>query len=191
MRSPTNLVVVVPIKSFDVAKGRLAHVLSAQARANLARRCAQAVLEAARPLRVFVACDDEEVASWATANGAQVVRVGRPGLNEAAAAGRAAALDAGHERVLIVHSDLPKPEPLATLASEPGDMVIVPDRHQDGTNALVLPTLGEFRFHYGKGSFAAHLAEATLRGWTCAVVERPDLALDLDTPDDLAAAGLA
>jgi 2-phospho-L-lactate guanylyltransferase len=191
MKAPTHTAVVVPIKSFDIAKGRLAQVLSAQDRASLARRCAQAVLEAARPSQVFVACDDEEVAMWAAANGALVVRVGQPGLNEAAAAGRAAALAAGHERVLIVHSDLPRPEPLATLASEPGDVVIVPDRHHDGTNALLLPTRGEFRFQYGKASFTAHQAEAAAQGWATTVVERPDLALDLDTPDDLAAAGLA
>lgn len=191
MKAPAHTAVVVPIKSFELAKGRLAEVLSAPARAELAKRCAEAVLRAAAPLPVFVVCDDEHVASWARASGATVVRAERPGLNEAAAAGRAAALDAGCQRVLIVHSDLPKPGPLATLSNEPGDVVIVPDRHHDGTNALLVPAQGDFTFQYGPGSFAAHRAEAARRGWAVTVVARPDLGLDLDTPDDLAAAGLA
>ena len=190
MKAPARTAVVVPIKSFELAKGRLAEVMTAQARAALAKRCAEAVLRAASPLAVFVVCDDEQVASWAHSNGATVVAAVRPGLNEAAAAGRAAALAAGCERVLVVHSDLPMPEPLAPLADEPGDVVIVPDRHRDGTNALLVPASGEFAFRYGRGSFAAHQAEAAARGWAVTVASRPDLALDLDTPDDLAAAGL-
>jgi 2-phospho-L-lactate guanylyltransferase len=191
MKAPAHTAVVVPIKSFELAKGRLAEVLDAPARAALAKRCAEAVLRAAAPLPVYVVCDDEQVADWAYASGATIVRAPRPGLNQAAAAGREAARDAGCQRVLIVHSDLPKPESLATLANEPADVVIVPDRHGDGTNALLLPAQGEFSFRYGIGSFAAHRAEAAARGWAVKVVERPDLALDLDTPDDLAAAGLS
>ena len=191
MKAPARTAVVVPIKSFELAKGRLAEVLSAEARAALAKRCAEAVLHAAAPLAVFVVCDDDQVAAWARASGATVVAAPRPGLNEAATAGREAARGAGYQRVLIVHSDLPKPGPLATLAEVATDVVIVPDRHNDGTNALLVPAAGDFTFRYGKGSFAAHQAEAGSRGWTITVAQRPDLALDLDTPDDLTAAGLA
>jgi 2-phospho-L-lactate guanylyltransferase len=191
MKSPAGTAVVVPIKSFELAKGRLADVLTAPARAALAKRCAEAVLRAASPLPVLVVCDDEQVSAWARSCGATVVAVHRPGLNEAAAAGRAAARAAGHLRVLVVHSDLPAPEPLAPLTDELSDLVIVPDRHGDGTNALLLPTSGDFTFRYGQGSFAAHQSEAASRGWAVTIVRRPDLALDLDTPDDLAAAGLA
>ena len=35
-------------------------------------------------------------------------------------------------------------------------------------------------------TLALHQAQAAQRGLSCAVVERADLALDLDTPDDLA-----
>ena len=185
-----GVAVVVPIKSFAHAKGRLADTLSEQARSDLARRCAHTVLAAARPLRVFVVCDDTEVAEWARTNGASVVAPPRPGLNEAVAAGRTAVAVAGYARVLVVHSDLPAAQSLALLADEPTDAVIVPDRHHDGTNALLVPTAGAFTFRYGPGSFAAHQAALTQAGWTCTVVNRPDLALDLDTPDDLRAAGI-
>jgi len=68
-----DLAVVVPIKSFASAKARLAEVLGVDARAALARTCASRVLSAAAPHRVFVVCDDEEVAAWAGTHGASVV----------------------------------------------------------------------------------------------------------------------
>jgi Uncharacterized conserved protein len=54
----------------------------------------------------------------------------------------------------------------------------------------LVPSDGAFEFRYGPGSFDAHCAEAQQRGLSLRVVQRPDLALDLDTLDDLRAAGL-
>lgn len=191
--APDDLAVVVPIKSFGSAKARLADVLGVDARAALARTCAARVLSAAAPHRVFVVCDDDEVAAWAIAHGASVVAAGRPGLNEAATAGRLAARAEGFARVLTVHSDLPLAEPFGALAEQSATArtaVIVPDRHDEGTNVLVVPTHGDFTYRYGAGSFAAHQAEAARHGLAVRVVRRRDLALDLDTLDDLRAAGL-
>ena len=190
MSARDTTAVVMPIKSFQTAKARLADTLSLDARAALARRCAETVLRAARPLPVFVVCDDPDVAAWAAAHGASVVASERPGLNEAAAAGREAVRQAGFARVLTVHSDLPNATSLGSLADEAADAVIVPDRHRDGTNALLLPTAVPFTYRYGPGSFTAHREEAADRGLAIRVVERPDLALDLDTLDDLREAGI-
>jgi 2-phospho-L-lactate guanylyltransferase len=189
----SELAVVVPIKSFGAAKARLAEHLGIDARAELARTCAARVLAAAAPHQVIVVCDDDEVAAWARAHGAAVVVAEQPGLNEAARAGRSAARAAGFTRVLTVHSDLPRAEPLGTLVDPldiPQTAVVVPDRHDDGTNALIVPTHGDFAYCYGPGSFSAHQREARRRGLALRVVRRPDLALDLDTLDDLRAAGL-
>ena len=54
----------MPVKAFAAAKRRLADVLPAPDRAELARRMATAVIVAARPLTVYVVCDDDEVARW-------------------------------------------------------------------------------------------------------------------------------
>ena len=190
MKAPADPAVVVPIKSFRSAKTRLSGVLNDTDRRALAERCAEAVLDAARPLTVFVVCDDPEVADWARGRGARVVSPDRPGLNEAVTAGRGTARDHGFERVLVVHGDLPRAEPLSPLADESGDVVIVPDRRADGTNALLVPSTSDFVFRYGPGSFDAHLAEARRCGLTVRIVNRPDLALDIDTLDDLRAAGI-
>ncbi|NBR76292.1 MAG: 2-phospho-L-lactate guanylyltransferase [Actinobacteria bacterium] len=182
-----GVAVVVPIKSFRLAKGRLAQVLNDAEREELARLTAQRVVEAAAGCALFVVCDDDDVAEWAAGVGARVVRPAASGLNAAALAGRRAAADAGATRVIVVHSDLPIAEALLPLATHHADVVVVPDRHLDGTNALVVPATGDFDFCYGPGSASQHQAQAAQRGLTCALVTRPDLALDLDTHDDLVA----
>ena len=72
----------------------------------------------------------------------------------------------------------PSPWPLAP------SLVICPDETEDGTNALLLGPPGDFTFHYGPGSFRAHLAEAARRGRAAAVVAAPGLRFDLDTESD-------
>lgn len=190
MSAPAGIAVVVPIKSFASAKSRLADALSPAARQALARQCATTVLQAAGALPVFVVCNDDTVAAWAREHGVNVVQPAEPGLNAAADCGRAAARDAGYGRVLVVHSDLPNATELTSLTEVPVDVVIVPDRHRDGTNVLLVPSAGAFTFCYGPGSSAAHQAQARSLGLRYEVVERPDLALDLDTLDDLHVAGI-
>lgn len=190
MITPAGLAVVVPIKAWATAKARLAGALTSAEREQLALRCATTVLTAARPLPVFVVCDDAAVASWAVAQGATVVTPTHSGLNSAVSSGRQAAHLAGYDRVLVVHSDLPNATDLASLDDHSAAVIVVPDRHNDGTNALLVPSDGAFEFRYGPGSFDAHCAEAQQQGLSLRVVSRPDLALDLYTFDDLRAAGL-
>src|SRR5262249_49759308 len=66
-------------------------------------------------------------------------------------------------------------------------MVIAPDRHGSGTNALLLRASAAFDFQFGEGSCEKHLAAASGRGWRIEVCRRPELAFDLDTPEDLVA----
>ena len=68
-------------------------------------------------------------------------------------------------------------------------VVIVPDRHGSGTNALLLaPPRRDRRRRSAPGSFARHAAlAARRRRRRSRVCELPSLGLDVDTPDDLAA----
>jgi len=180
--------VLVPVKAFGAAKGRLAEALDAPARADLARRMAASVVAAAAPLPVAVACDDDDVADWARTVGAEVVPVDGPGLNRAVEEGVAALAAVGFERVLVAHADLPRARRFDHCAATDG-ITLVPDRHLDGTPVLVVPVGAGFRFAYGPGSFAAHVAEAERLGelgvpWR--TLHDPDLAWDVDDPEDLA-----
>lgn len=180
--------VVLPIKGFSDAKGRLEPVLSAENRASLAAFTAGGVLEATEGIDTFVVCDNDEVAQWARERGAMVVRQHKVGLNGAVANGVDTA-QYKRDWVLIAHSDLPFPEALLSVIDftlVTSTVTIVPDRHLDGTNVLIIPSGCGFTFHYGPGSFAAHQAEAARVGLPMRVVQHEQLGLDIDTPDDLA-----
>jgi len=64
--------------------------------------------------------------------------------------------------------------------------VISPDDARSGTNALLLRPPGALPFSFGPGSFGVHLQAALRRGVRVRVCERPNVAFDLDSPEDLA-----
>ncbi|MGH9271518.1 MAG: 2-phospho-L-lactate guanylyltransferase [Ilumatobacteraceae bacterium] len=175
--------VLMPVKRFSAAKGRLSGLLDGDRRAELARWLANRVAAAA-DLPLFVACDDDEVVGWADGAGAEVLWSPGLGLNGAVDAGRATMTDKGFDHVVIAHSDLPLASSLASLAT-PGTICLVPDRRRDGTNVLSLPHDAPVAASYGGGSFSRHLDQAMRSG--CRVEVRADarLAIDVDNPDDL------
>jgi 2-phospho-L-lactate guanylyltransferase len=179
-----GVAVLVPVKAFSMAKARLAGVLDPAARASLARDMAERVLQAAGHLPVTVACDDDEVATWAVAAGAAVAWTPGLGLNGAVAAGVDALGAAGVRRVVVAHADLPRARDLTVAAIGDG-VVAVPDRHDDGTNVLAIPTGAGFEFAYGPASFARHAAEAARLGLALTVLRPADLTWDVDVPADL------
>ena len=179
-----RIAVVVPVKSFRLAKGRLAGVLDAARREALARECAARVVAAAAPHPVYVVCDDDEVENWARDLGASVVRCDAPGLDVAVAAGRRAAAAEGAEHLVVAHADLPLAPRLDHIV-RPGTVTLVPDRHRDGTNVLAFPVDSGFTTAYGPGSWANHLRAAGIAGLPVETIEDADLSLDLDDAADL------
>ena len=181
---PPEVAVLVPMKGFGVGKARLAEVLDGPSRAALVQEMAERVLRAAMHLPVTVACDDDEVAAWARARGADVVWTAGLGLDGAVTAGVDALRDQQVARVVVAHADLPRADDLTAVLGPPG-VVAVPDRRDDGTNVLVVPADAGFAFAYGPGSFGRHTAEAARLGLPCTVLRPPDLVWDVDVPADL------
>jgi 2-phospho-L-lactate guanylyltransferase len=177
--------VVVPVKAFSRAKARLAEVLSPAERAELARTMATAVVSAAGALPVVVVCDDEEVRAWAEGLGVEVLWTPGLGLTGAVEAGLEHLAGRGTQRAIVAHADLPQAADLGWVDRGEG-VTIVPDRHGDGTNVIALPTGAGFRFAYGAGSCASHLAEAQRLGLATAVIPDERLGWDVDRPEDLA-----
>jgi 2-phospho-L-lactate/phosphoenolpyruvate guanylyltransferase len=178
--------VLVPVKAFREAKLRLAPALPAAERSRLAKEMATHVLSAARPLPVAVVCDDADVAGWARQQGALVVWEPGRGLNGAVQAGVEQLGVAGARQVVVAHADLPLAGPLA-WASRFAGVTLVPDRRDDGTNVVCVPTGSGFTFSYGPGSFQRHGAEAHRLGLALRVVREPLLGHDVDVPADLVA----
>jgi 2-phospho-L-lactate guanylyltransferase len=181
--------VVIPIRAFVVGKARLATTLDDAPRAELARRMADQVVEAAGDLPVVVVSSAPEVRGWARDRGVTVLE--DPGdLDGAAASGAAWYADRGFGRVVVAHADLPRAPAggLVRFAAD-GDRpiaAIVPCHRDDGTPVLAVPVTARFPFAYGPGSFRRHAALARATGWAVRVVRDPDLAFDVDLPVDLA-----
>jgi 2-phospho-L-lactate guanylyltransferase len=106
------------------------------------------------------------------------------GLNAELEAARGAI---GPHPVLVLHADLPllAVTDVAALldAAENVGRAIAPDRHGSGTNALALRDLRPLRFRFGPESFTLHREQGA-----AAIVARRGLALDIDSPADLAEA---
>ena len=186
---------VLPIKRFDTAKQRLAERLPAGNRRALAQSmCADVLLALRRATTVdgVIVVTDELNAS-ALASGHDVEVVDDPeeaGQSAATAHGIALAIERGADRVLLVPGDCPAVDPLeidVLLGTEVGDkptVIIVPDRHGTGTNALVLSPPGALAPAFGEGSFERHRERAEAAGVQVIVEQVASLALDVDTPDD-------
>lgn len=187
MAVPHLAAVLIPLRSLRRGKLRLSDAIDEDGRAALIESMAETVVSAAHELDVFIIHDDDAVAEWALARGATPLQPPIPGLNEAVTFGRDHARDAGYSKVIVAHADLPRSKDLRVLlTSDPkAQVAIVPDRHGDGTNVMCLDTQLEFTFAYGPGSFANHLQIARDLGIEPHIVSAPDLAWDVDHPDDL------
>jgi 2-phospho-L-lactate guanylyltransferase len=114
----------------------------------------------------------------------------RPGLNPALEQAAAAVREAAVSTILVLPADLPliSSADIDNLLRRDAPVVIAPDRHGMGTNALMvrLDAFGEpFIFRFGEGSYAKHQDEAARLGVDAMTAMAAGKSFDLDTPDDL------
>jgi 2-phospho-L-lactate/phosphoenolpyruvate guanylyltransferase len=187
---------VLPVKTFGRAKQRLGEAIGRPERAELAAGMVADVLGALAAVHelddVIVVTAEPRAADAAREAGAHVVDDPvEAGQSDAAARGVAAAVLRGAERTLLVPGDCPALDPreVGRLLSDydGAGVVIVPDRHGSGTNALRLTPPELIAPSFGPGSFARHAARGAAAGALVRVAQMPSLGLDVDTPDDLAA----
>jgi 2-phospho-L-lactate/phosphoenolpyruvate guanylyltransferase len=191
-------IAVLPVKNLGSAKQRLSGALGSGARQALAQAMVSDVVGALRRCRMIesVAVVTGDPAAEAAARGGRVTILPDPaqdGQSAAALIGVRHALATGFERALLVPGDTPLLDPtevdelLPRAADERLDAVIVPDRHGEGTNALLLSPPDAFAPSFGEGSLARHVLRAGEAGLRHRVERMESLAYDVDTPDDLAA----
>ena len=146
---------VLPVKSFGRAKQRLdAAVQQPDARRASPPRwsatCSPRWAASTALDDLVVVTAEPRAAAAARAAGAHVVHdPAETGQSDAAALGIAAAVGRGAERALLVPGDCPSLDPGEVAALLDGargaGVVIVPDRHGTGTNALLLDAAGRDR----------------------------------------------
>jgi 2-phospho-L-lactate/phosphoenolpyruvate guanylyltransferase len=187
---------VLPIKSFPDAKQRLRHELAPPPRRALAEAMFTDVLvalsSASRVDHVLVVTADRGAQELAAGRRASVLEERQQGHNAAAALAIRWARSSDVDRALLVPGDCPLIDPaeidqLLTRPAASRSVLIVPDRHGTGTNALLLTPPDSLTPSFGPGSCERHVAIARSSGTEHEVVEVPSLALDIDTADDLAA----
>ena len=186
-------IALVPVKALPEAKTRLAGQLPVERRMALAERLFVHVIDAILASDAVDVCGvvspDPVVLAEAQALGATPIAQHGRGLNPGLEEGRAWAQAHGAQAVLVVLGDLPLLTPadvagLVALAEAPG-VVLAPDRHGQGSNALLLAPPDLFPFHFGPHSALHHAAEAARRGIPLRRYLSPGTAFDVDTPADL------
>jgi 2-phospho-L-lactate/phosphoenolpyruvate guanylyltransferase len=179
--------VLIPVKQLGEAKSRLAEALDADERRDLVHELLAHVLAVVKeadvgPVTVVsaealeldgVARFDDRGLPWNEALSAAIEEV----VNEPV--------------VAVVAADLPlltADDVHALLGATPECGIAIARATDGGTNAVSMRPPGRVATHFGEpGSAAVHERAAWLVGGDAHVIERPGLAFDVDTPEDLAA----
>jgi 2-phospho-L-lactate/phosphoenolpyruvate guanylyltransferase len=191
---------VVPVKELDRAKERLAPLLQPELRRALMLAMLEDVLAALADTPdlagLVVVTVDPAGRLLAAGYGARIVEQGaRDGHTGAVAAGARLLAEEGCCGMLTVPGDIPlvTPAEIACLLAAHGRapaFTIAPSRDERGSNAIVCSPPNAVQLRFGEDSFFPHLRAAEASGITPAVLRLPGIALDLDTPEDLAAFAL-
>jgi 2-phospho-L-lactate/phosphoenolpyruvate guanylyltransferase len=185
---------IVPVKGLADANGRLQSILSPAERTRLAEALFLDLIVKLPRSRciddLMIVTADESVARQARWFGHQLlVQDADEGHSQAAAAGARAAMEEGADRVVMLPVDCPLLE-IDDLDSHigrsPRTVLIVPDRHGTGTNALMLTPPEIFEPAFGPESCARHVSRARASGISFALEQVESLSADLDDPDDYA-----
>ncbi|HEV7662086.1 MAG TPA: 2-phospho-L-lactate guanylyltransferase [Chloroflexota bacterium] len=192
---------VVVARVGDGAKSRLQDVLTAEQRGTLALAMLADVLAvcAAAPALAGIlavvdtpAARDRAAASGATAVADPAAASGAGAMNAAVATGIAAAALRGARTVIVLPGDVPllsvaDLDALRAAAGGANEAVVVgTSRDGSGTNALLLRPPHVMAPAFGPPSVERHLALAYAAGAAVTRLEGLGLALDVDTPADLA-----
>jgi 2-phospho-L-lactate guanylyltransferase len=187
--------VVVPVKTFDLAKQRLSGILQPSERAALARSMLIDVLNvvasAISPSNVIVVTSSPDASDIATSAGMRV-------LHEAACSDLNSAIEAASRHAIVQKADgflmLPADIPEITTAAihqafaaldRNCSLVLAPAISDGGTNLFACRPPQAIRPEFGTMSFARHLAAGERAGLACHVLNGPELGRDIDSPDDL------
>jgi 2-phospho-L-lactate guanylyltransferase len=190
-----SLWAIVPVKPLRRGKSRLAEALTEEERTALNEEMLARTLKTLSTLKevdqVLVVSRDPHALTIARNHGAKTVQEdGQPHLNTALTRATVIAQVHATQGVLILPVDLPllTTDDVLTLidrATKPPVVVIAPDRHGKGTNALLMVPPQQIEYEFGEGSFQRHCEQAKQSGARLEIVDLPSLGLDLDLPEDL------
>lgn len=186
---------VIPVKTLAQTKSRLTPVLSPAERATLTQHLLQrtiGVLQASGVVDCLVVVSRDTAVSQLAAQQGALTLAEPPGtgLNAAIREGARLATIGHAQRVLVLPADLPflttADVTLICHEAAPHTFTICPDRHEQGTNALLLPANIDFPFQFGEDSLRKHMAAARYNHYQPRMIRTPGWQFDLDTIEDWA-----
>jgi 2-phospho-L-lactate guanylyltransferase len=190
-----NIWAIVPVKPLNRAKSRLASVLTAEQRETFSLQMLENTLLTLKSVEgikgVLVISRDSAALAFARKLDVYTVsESGAPELNTALTRATQVVITWHARGVLVLASDIPLMrvediEGMLALATRDPAVVVAPDRHEDGTNAVLIRPPGLIPFRFGEDSLRRHLAEAHAVGASVRIYRSPTMSLDVDTPSDL------
>ncbi len=185
--------IIIPCRGLDRGKTRLGPVLGPAERRRFAGESLRHVVRTARKIagasRTLVVSGSGEVMGLARRLGVLARAQARPELNAAVRDAASFVRRRGASGIAVLHADLPQLSKhdvacLLQALSRQSGIVLAPDRHCEGTNALALRPAVQFDFGFGSGSFSKHRSAARRCRIRIRVLARPGLAADVDTAED-------
>lgn len=191
-----SLWAIIPVKPLNRAKSRLADVLTPEQRYALAaamyRQVLVAVSAAPQVTGTLVISRDTKALAIARDYGARTLQESTPTeLNAALARATEVVRMWRASALLIIPADLPFVTKddiahIADLGRTGTTVVLATDKHQDGTNAMLVRPPGIIDYQYGDASYEKHLKAAAEVGADVRRYDSETLRLDIDIPEDLA-----
>lgn len=189
------MMILVPVKDLGRAKQRLSSVLNGEERLRLAEAMLEDVLStlARWPGRPPVAVVTSDPRAGRLARRFAFELVEDPlnqGESEAIALATEVCRGRNGASTLVLPGDIPLLEASELeriYAAAPAEgTVLVPSFDGRGTNAVLRRPAALFPLTFGGESFPRHRRRAEATGKPCVTLELPGVALDVDTPEDLA-----
>jgi 2-phospho-L-lactate guanylyltransferase len=187
---------IVPVKPLLLGKSRLAAAMAPDARAALNRNLLENTLKVIGTAdgidQTLVTSRDPEALAIAREFGARtLLEESAAQLNGALERATLVARAVSCRAVLVLPADLPllSAEDVHAFLNELNGapaIAIAPDRHESGTNGLMVAPPSRIAYRFGPSSFQEHTRLALETGARLSILRRPSLALDLDLPEDLA-----
>lgn len=184
---------LIPVKSLDTAKSRLAEHLTLNQRETLVLDMLHHVIQILRQSELFeqisVVSPDTRVLERAQSWGAQALIEEQHGHNPSLHAAALKEKASGTTALLTISADLP----LLCISdirclieqSRQHQVVLAPSHEGTGTNAILMRPPLAIPYLFGPNSLQRHLQAARQRQLSSTLVHSPGLASDIDTIEDL------
>ena len=185
--------ILVPVKNLRNAKQRLASLLDAAARTELAHAMLSDVIGAIADFAgddVSLVTSDPFALDLAKHHRFEIIRDdSNVSETDAIAMATNACASRGVQTTLVLPGDVPliSAEDIRAIydSAPPRGSVLVPSCDKRGSNAVLRRPAALFPLRFGSDSFMPHLAAAVATETSCVVLSLPRIGLDIDTPEDL------